>query len=200
VASSRRSRPAAPPPLTPTHGPARAARARRGGSGRRLAGVALGLTALTLGAACAPQPRVPAPPVAAGGAVPAAVPRATRAAPPPERAIAPAEGDVVEAAQTYVQAIYDGDYETAAIYQPGFGPKLHEDEDTYTLLGLSARPISWSEFGYPDAAPDLEIAEVVARVQSRKGPEAGNVYYKLGFRRVGDTLTIDQASKRTDLR
>jgi hypothetical protein len=136
----------------------------------------------------------------AGGAAPVAAQRAPRPTPPPERAVAPAGGDVVAAAQAYIQAIYDGDYETAAAYQPGFGPKLHEDEDTYTLISLSARPISWSEFGYPDADPDLEIAEVVARVQSRKGPEAGSVYYKLGFRRTGDQLTIEQQSKRTDLR
>ncbi len=155
---------------------------------------------LAVGCMATPQPRVPPPPMVAGGAAPVAAQRAPRATPPAERAIAPAQSDVVAAAQAYVQAIYDGDYDTAAAYQPGFGPKLHEDEDTYTLLSLSARPITWTEFGYPDADPNLEIAEVVARVQSRKGPESGSVYYKLGFRRDGDTLTIEQQSKRTDVR
>jgi len=143
---------------------------------------------------------VPPPPMVAGGAAPAAAQRAPRPTPAPERAMAPAAGDVVAAAQAYVQALYDGDDATATLYQPGFGPKLHETEDGYTLLGLSARPISWSEFGYPDADPDLEIAEVVARVQSRKGTESGNVYYKLGFRRAGDKLTIEQGSTRVDVR
>jgi hypothetical protein len=136
----------------------------------------------------------------AGGAAPAAAQRPPRPTPAPERAIVPAQGDVVEAAQAYVQALYDADDATAALYQPGFGPKLRENEDTYELLGLSARPITWSEFGYQDADPDLEIAEVVARVRSRKNAEAGSVYYKLGFKRTGDTLTIEQGSKRMDVR
>jgi hypothetical protein len=136
----------------------------------------------------------------AGAAAPVAAQRPPRATPPPSQAMVPAQGDVVEAAEAYVQALYAADDATAAVYQPGFGPKLRQDEDTYQLVDISARPITWSEFGYQDAAPDLEIAEVVARVQSRKSSEAGSVYYKLGFRRAGDQLTIEQGSKRTDVR
>ena len=161
----------------------------------------LSVAALALGTACAaaPQPRVPPPPMVAGGA------RGGRAAPPRPHA---GRGSCYRARRgrrggggadvrpgDLRRRLRDGHGVPA-----GFGPKLHEDEDTYTLLGLSARPITWSEFGYADADPDLEIAEVVARVQSRESAEAGNVYYKLGFRRTGDKLTIDQASKRTDLR
>jgi hypothetical protein len=162
----------------------------------------VGIAALALGAACAaaPQPRVPGPPIVAGGAPAAAAQRPARPTPAPDRAILLAEGDVVEAAQAFVQALYDGDDATATAYQPGFGPKLRENEDTYTLVSLSGRPITWSEYGYPDADSELEFAEVVARVEGRRNPEAGSIYYKLAFRRAGDKLTIDQWSKRVDTR
>jgi hypothetical protein len=160
----------------------------------------VGLAALVLGAGCAPpQPKVPGPPMVAGGQA-AVAQRPARPTPAPDRAIMLAEGDVVEAAQVFVQALYQADDATAMAYQPGFGPKLRENEDTYTLISMSGRPITWSEFGYPDADADLEFAEVVARVQSRKNDESGNLYYKIAFRRAGEQLTIDQWSKRVDVR
>jgi len=146
-----------------------------------------------------PQPRVPAPPIDRGGAPPAA-PRPVRATPGPEQRAAVASGDVVEAGEAYVTALYEADDATAALYMPSYGDVLRKDEDKYQLNGISARPMSWGEAGYLDADPSLEFAEVIARVQARDGSAAGNVYYKLGFKRSGDSLVIDLASRRFDVR
>jgi hypothetical protein len=199
VARSRCSRNSAPVSARGTDAPA----AREHPRGRRwLAPGTVGLAALVLGAACAapPQPKVPGPPIVAGGAPAAVAQRPARPTPAPDRAIMLAEGDVVEAAQVFVQALYDADDATAIAYQPGFGPKLRENEDSYALVSMSGRPITWTEFGYPDADPDLEFAEVVARVQGRRNTEAGSFYYKIAFRRAGERLAIDQWSKRIDVR
>jgi hypothetical protein len=129
-----------------------------------------------------------------------AAPRPPRATPGPEVRTAVASGDVVEAAQAYVYALYTADDETAALYQPGYGTLLRKDEDQFELLDLTARPMSWGEAGYPDADPSLEFAEVVARVRARNGSSAGTIYYKIGFKRQGDTLSIDLMSRRMDVR
>jgi hypothetical protein len=111
-----------------------------------------------------------------------------------------AEGDVVAAGEAYVRALYAADDETAALYQPGYGPVLRKTEDEYELLDLSARPMTWGEAGYTNINPDLEFAEVVARVKGKKSPLAGSMYYKLGFLRQGDTLVLDFAVLRNETR
>ncbi len=146
-----------------------------------------------------PQPRVPAPPMVNGGA-PQAAPRPVRATPGPEQRAAVASSDVVEAGEAYVTALYEADDATAALYMPSYGDILRKDEDKYELEGVTARAMSWGEAGYSDADPSLEFAEVVAKVRARDGNSAGNVYYKLGFKRNGDDLTIDLASRRFDVR
>jgi hypothetical protein len=164
--------------------------------------VAVGLAGLAL-AACfqpvLPQPRVPAPPMDRGGA-PQAPPRPVRATPGPDQRAAVASSDVVGAGEAYVTALYEADDATAALYMPSYGDVLRKDEDKYQLEGLTARAMSWGEAGYLDADPSLEFAEVIARVQARDGSTAGNVYYKLGFKRQGDDLVIDLASRRLDVR
>jgi hypothetical protein len=99
-----------------------------------------------------------------------------------------------------VRALYAADDETAAAIQPGFGTQLRKAEDEMNLLGISGRPMTWSEAGYPDASPDLEWAEVVADVQARRGTSAGKVYYKLGFKRHGDFLVLDMYTRRDETR
>lgn len=155
-----------------------------------------------LGAACAsqPQPRVPAPPMLAGGAAAAQPTRAPRPTPGPEVQRAIPQGDVVAAGEAFVTALYAADDATAATYQPGFGELLRKDEDRYELLDMRARPMAWAEAGYPDADPSLEWAEVITRVNERTGTQSGTVYYKLGFKRGENGLKIDLWSRRLDLR
>jgi hypothetical protein len=167
---------------------------------RRAAAVTLLSLALTVGCTpILPQARVPAPPVVSGGSS-APAPRPARATPELEVRTAAASGDVVEAGQVYVAALYAADDDTAARYIRGYGDKLRKDEDELILESLSARPMTWGEAGYTDADPALEFTEVIARVQDRKTGNPGTVYYKLGFKRSGDTMTIDMYSKRPDIR
>ncbi|HEY7063758.1 MAG TPA: hypothetical protein VII06_19925 [Chloroflexota bacterium] len=196
---SRNRNPQAPP--APGGRAARAARRRW--LLPTVLGTCLAVVAVALAVACAasPKPLNPGPPVVPGGGLAQAQQQhAARPTPPPDRVVMLADDDVVAAAEAFVQAIFDKDDATAEAYQPGYGPKVRENEDTYDLLGMSARPITWTEFGYPDADPNGEFAEVAARVQSNRGPEAGTFYYKIGFKRDGDKLTIDQWSKRMDVR
>lgn len=144
----------------------------------------------------------PGPPIPKEGAglASAQQQRAPRPAPPPEKQIAMAEGDVAEAAQIYVRALFAKDDLTASQYRSGFGELMRKNEDDYELDGLSARPMTWGEAGYTDADPDLEWAEVVARVHGRKQPSSGAFYYKLGFKRNGDALALDMSATRLDVR
>jgi hypothetical protein len=161
------------------------------------------LLGLTVAAACSGPERIrnPGPPVIPGGVANAAPQaRAPIPTPPPERALAVAEDDVVAAGEAYVRALYAADDETAALYQPGYGPVLRKTEDEYELLSVSARPMTWGEAGYTNINPDLEFAEVVARVKGKKSPLAGSMYYKLGFLRQGDTLVLDFAVLRNETR
>ncbi len=177
-----------------------APRMRRGHARALVASALLGALAVTLACASMPQARYPGPPVASGGgAAVNAAPRAPRPTALPEQRFATAETDVVAAGEEYVRALYAGDDETAAAYQPGFGPKLREREDDFELAGLSARAITWGEAGYADIDPDVEWIEVVARVRGRKDNTAGNIYYKIGFKRT-DKLTIVQSVRRVDVR
>ncbi|HZU06621.1 MAG TPA: hypothetical protein VFB73_11665 [Chloroflexota bacterium] len=178
--------------------------ARQAGEACRAQAARRVLVSLVLAAAVGacvppPSPRVPPPPMV-GSSGQIAAPRPPRATPGPEVRTAVASGDVVEAAQAYVYALYTADDETAALYQPGYGTLLRKDEDQFELLDLTARPMSWGEAGYPDADPSLEFAEVVARVRARNGSSAGTIYYKIGFKRQGDTLSIDLMSRRMDVR
>jgi hypothetical protein len=168
---------------------------------RALLLVGSGLVAAAVLAGCAsmPAPRVPPPPVLGTGQG-AAAPRAPRPTPAPEVRIATASGDVAEAGATFVRALYAADDDTAATYQPGFGELLRKQEDAFELVDLRARPMAWGEAGYDDADPTLEWTEVITRVQDRKTGDAGTIYYKIGFRRQGDALTIDLWSRRTDVR
>jgi hypothetical protein len=110
-----------------------------------------------------------------------------------------ASDDVVAAGTAFVSALYAADDAVAELYQPGFGELLRSQEDEYELLDLRARPIAWGEAGYDDADPALEWAEVIARVRARKGDAGGAIYYKVGFRRQGDALTVDLWSRRLDV-
>ena len=164
-----------------------------------LFGEGLVVAAVLAGCASMPAPRVPPPPVlGTGQAAPA--PRAPRATPAPEVRTATASGDAVEAATTFVQALYAADDDTAALYQPGFGDLLRKQEDAFEMVDVRARPMAWGEAGYDDADPTLEWAEVITRVRDRKTGDPGTIYYKIGFKRQGDALTIDLWSRRTDVR
>ncbi len=166
-------------------------------------GLAFGLIGLTLAVGCTapimPAPRVPAPPMVNGGAA-VAPPRAPRATPDIAARTASAANDVVAAGQAYVTALYAADDDTAAQYISGYGDQLRKEEADLELIDLSARPMTWGEAGYTDADPSLEFTEVVARVRSRRTGNEGSVYYKLGFKRSGDNLSIDLYSKRVDVR
>ena len=164
-----------------------------------LVGGGLLAAAVLAGCASMPAPRVPPPPVLGTGQS-APAPRAPRATPAPEVRTMMASGDAAEAASTFVRALYSADDDTAALYQPGFGDLLRKTEDAFELVDLRARPMAWGEAGYDDADPTLEWAEVIARVQDRKTGDAGTIYYKIGFKRQGDALTIDLWSRRTDVR
>ena len=111
-----------------------------------------------------------------------------------------AQGDVVAAAEEYVRALYASDDLVAVQYQSGYTDLLRKDENELELQGLQSRPISWGEAGYMDADPELEWAEVVADVRGRRANNPGRVYYKLGFRRIGDALQLDLSSRRMDIR
>jgi hypothetical protein len=139
------------------------------------------------------------------GAAPASAgatgPRAVRATPVAEQRAAVASGDVSDAAVAYVGALYAADDGTATLYQPGFGPQLRKEEDKYELHALDGRPISWGEAGYADADPNLEFAEVIARVRGKDAnPFGGNVYYKVGFHRTSEGLVVDTLIRRLDVR
>ena len=153
--------------------------------------------ALLAGCASNPKPRVAPPPLPAAQPAPA---RPARATPGPEARAVVASTDVVEAGRAYLTALYQADDATAALCQPGFGQHLRRDEDRYELEDLMARPLTWGEAGYVDADPSLEFVEVVARVRARNGTGAGSVYYKIGFKRDGDGVTIDLWSRRMDVR
>ena len=173
---------------------------------RGAASLALGLLCSLAVAGCAanPQPRVPAAPMVAGAApasAAGAAPRSVRPTPVAEQRAAVASGDVLDAALAYVGALYAADDTTAALYQPAFGTQLRKEEDKYDLLALDGRPISWGEAGYTDADPNLEFAEVIARVRGKEAnPFGGNVYYKVGFHRTSDGLVVDMLSRRLDVR
>jgi len=145
----------------------------------------------------------PRPGSIAQGGMPAAAPNtgsAARPTPLPQQVQAVAETDTVTAGETFVRALYAGDDDTASLYQPGFGPVLRKTEDEHELQALSARPMSWGEAAYPDADPTSEWVEVVARVRAKKGNGAGNIYYKLGFLRDGDALSLHLWSQRNEVR
>ena len=164
---------------------------------------ALALLSLALTVGCQPvlpEARVPGPPMAKPNGAPAAPVRSARPTPGVEARSASAAGDVVEAGQTYVAALYAADDATAALYLPGYGDKIRQDEGKYELETVTARPMTWGEAGYADADPSLEFTEVTARVRARDSGAPGSVYYKLGFKRSGDTLAIDLASRRIDVR
>jgi multidrug efflux pump subunit AcrA (membrane-fusion protein) len=180
-----------------------AGRPRRGSKRWIRRALALGLLGLVFVLGCSPvlpEPRVPARPSVPGPSAPNVPQRQARATPGVEQRTAVASGDVVEAGQAYVAALYAADDDTAALYMPGYGSVLRKDEDHYELQNLSARPMSWGEAGYADADPSLEFAEVIAQVRARDGSSAGRVYYKIGFKRNGDGLSIDLASRRLDVR
>lgn len=149
-------------------------------------------------------------PKSRGGGPPVAQPQAASSAPQAARAPRPtpgadvqravAQSDVVAAASEYIAALYAADDLTAAQYRGGYTDLLRKDENELELQNLSARAMSWGEAGYLDADPDLEWAEVVARVRSRSGATSGNVYYKLGFRREGEGVQLDMSARRMDLR
>jgi hypothetical protein len=164
---------------------------------------AVALLSLTLAVGCQPvlpEARVPGPPMAKPNQAPAAPVRSARPTPGVEARSASAAGDVVEAGQSYVTALYAADDATAALYLPGYGDKIRQDEGKFELQNLTARPMTWGEAGYADADPSLEFTEVIARVRARESGDSGSVYYKLGFKRSGDTLAIDLASRRIDVR
>lgn len=149
------------------------------------------------------EARVPPRPVTTEGSAPAPGPNAGSAARPtplPQQVQAVAETDVVAAGEAFVRALYAGDDDTASAYQPGFGPFLRKTEDEHELQAISSRPMSWGEAGYPDADPSSEWVEVVARVRAKKGNGAGNIYYKLGFLREGDALSLHLWSQRNEVR
>jgi len=165
--------------------------------------LALALLSLALAVGCQPvlpEARVPGPPVAKPNGAPAAPVRSARPTPGVEARSTSAAGDVVEAGQSYVAALFAADDATAGLYLPGYGDKIRQDEAKYELENLTARPMTWGEAGYADADPSLEFTEVTARVRARDTGAPGTVYYKLGFKRSGDTLAIDLASRRIDVR
>jgi hypothetical protein len=165
--------------------------------------LALALLSLTLAVGCQPvlpEARVPGPPVAKPNAAPAAPVRPARATPDVQIRTASAAGDVVQAGEAYVAALYAADDATAALYLPGYGDQIRKDEDKYELDSLSGRPMTWGEAGYADADHSLEFTEVTARVRARDNGTPGTIYYKLGFKRSGDALAIDLASRRIDVR
>ena len=173
---------------------------RHGRRSARAGVLALVGCALLVGCAGPGKQFNPGPPPAVGGIAEASGPqRAPRPAPQPEQILAVAENDVVAAGESFVRALFAADDAAAGIYQPGFGPKLREQEDAYELLSVSARPMSWGEAGYADAPPEIEWTEVVASVQGRRNSSTGFAYYRIGFQRA-DGLTIERYSRRVDVR
>ena len=95
--------------------------------------LALALLSLAVAVGCQTGPTGGARTRSAGGEAERGAPHAGRSARPAgvEVRSTSAAGDVVEAGQSYVAALFAADDATAAQYLPGYGDKIRQDEAKY---------------------------------------------------------------------